>query len=444
VLPPRFLRHCDEQTVVGVRAVLEAIAAMPEPTASFARYGVIGAPLQAGRIAAAQTLSQVAKAGGIAVSPHIVPQCSLHALASAVSVALGNARAERSARAAAPRRSPKDCSRPCRSCAPPAATACGSCSPSGTRSRVLDDAGAPTNDPLCRAVAMAIGRTLPPTRRRHALTRRSRLAGTARSRRKPAGLGARHLRVGAWMCAAGGGAIASWVHECPWGAEIRISFPRAAWARGRRCGPSPGGRRPDGAAASSCVPTRDDAAVISGLGRIAARQLRSPTSPKACSPAVRECVEIDPAGAGARRGPPVRGARSMSILEPTGACRLAAGEFRRASAGSSSSAWRPLATRLQRRRLAEVPSPAADRHRARDRRRALKAWELDFLAGGKRVFAPQREETLVQRLARSARDRRPGRDVAAACASSGYAMALGRTWLDRAGSMPASWAAAIS
>jgi len=88
-LPSRFLRHCDEQTVVGMRAVLAAIAAYPEPRPSFADYGVVAAPCQAGRIATAQSLAMLRTAGGVAVSPHIVPQCSLHSLAGAVSVALG-------------------------------------------------------------------------------------------------------------------------------------------------------------------------------------------------------------------------------------------------------------------------------------------------------------------------------------------------------------------
>jgi len=88
-LPPRFLRHCDEQTVVGMRAVLAAIAAQPEPRPSFAEYGVVAAACQSGRIATAQSLAMLRTAGGVAVSPHIVPQCSLHSVAGAVSVALG-------------------------------------------------------------------------------------------------------------------------------------------------------------------------------------------------------------------------------------------------------------------------------------------------------------------------------------------------------------------
>jgi hypothetical protein len=88
-LSPRFLRHADEQTVVGVRAVLEAMAAHPAPRPSFADYGVVAAPCRAGRFATAQSLAQARVGGGVAVSPHVVPQCSLHSLAGAVSVAFG-------------------------------------------------------------------------------------------------------------------------------------------------------------------------------------------------------------------------------------------------------------------------------------------------------------------------------------------------------------------
>jgi len=59
----------------------------------------------------------------------------------------------------------------------------------------------------------------------------------------------------------------------------------------------------------------------------------------------------------------------------------------------------------------------------------LKAWEFDFLAGGDGVFAGHRQRTLVHRLADRLRLRGPAITVAAACASSGYAMALGRGWI---------------
>ena len=87
-LPPRFLRHADEHTVVGVHAVLAARATHPAMP-PVAGHAVVAAPCQAGRIAGGKTLAQMAVGGGVTVSPHIVPQCSLHSIAGAVSVALG-------------------------------------------------------------------------------------------------------------------------------------------------------------------------------------------------------------------------------------------------------------------------------------------------------------------------------------------------------------------
>ena len=60
----------------------------------------------------------------------------------------------------------------------------------------------------------------------------------------------------------------------------------------------------------------------------------------------------------------------------------------------------------------------------------LKRWEGDFLAGGTGVFEPHRERTIVHALAARTGIRGPAVTVAAACASSGYAMAMGRSWID--------------
>lgn len=60
----------------------------------------------------------------------------------------------------------------------------------------------------------------------------------------------------------------------------------------------------------------------------------------------------------------------------------------------------------------------------------LKMWELDFLAGGSQVFEPSRPDTLVHSIARMIRLGGPAVTVAAACASSGYAMGLGRSWIE--------------
>ncbi|MBL6713676.1 MAG: hypothetical protein ISQ07_09845 [Pirellulales bacterium] len=86
-LPKRFLRHADEQSVVAVRAVQQAVSA--QGGLDCRSHGVIAAPCQAGRIASSRTLSQYATGGGVTVSTHIVPQSSMHAVAAAVSVGLG-------------------------------------------------------------------------------------------------------------------------------------------------------------------------------------------------------------------------------------------------------------------------------------------------------------------------------------------------------------------
>lgn len=90
-LPPRFLRHADEHTVVGMHAVLMALSELPsaESIPPLSRHAVIAAPCQAGRIATAQALAGLDTSGPSAIKPHIVPQCSMHSVAGAVSVALG-------------------------------------------------------------------------------------------------------------------------------------------------------------------------------------------------------------------------------------------------------------------------------------------------------------------------------------------------------------------
>jgi hypothetical protein len=89
ILPPRFLRHCDEQTVVGLHAVLRGLAASGRPVEAFARHAVVAAPCHAGRFMAAKSLAGMRQGGAVMVSTHVVPQASLHSIAGAVSVGLG-------------------------------------------------------------------------------------------------------------------------------------------------------------------------------------------------------------------------------------------------------------------------------------------------------------------------------------------------------------------
>jgi hypothetical protein len=227
-LPPRFLRHADEHTVVGVHAVLEAIASCPERL-DLGRQAVVAAACQAGRLTAARTLAQLSAGGAVTVSPHIVPQCSLHSVAGAVSVALGmhgphlgvgggpDALAEGLFVAASLATGAGD----------PTCPAVWLVATEWDEEPTLDLAGEAEADPVCRALAVLIepmaaphdgGEDLP-LLSLDVRTPRISLRGGATAESSGGLLAfARALA----MCAEGG-ALAGWTVNCPWGAEIRIS-----------------------------------------------------------------------------------------------------------------------------------------------------------------------------------------------------------------------------
>jgi hypothetical protein len=227
-LPPRFLRHADEHTVVGLHAVLEALAA-GLPQADVSRHAVVAAACQPGRLAAARTLAQLPSGGAVTVSPHVVPQCSLHSVAGAVSVALGmhgphlgvgggpDALAEGLFAAAtlldhgAP-----DC------------TAAWLVATDWDEEPTLDLAGSPQADPVCRALAVqlvpAAAGTDPDGERQPGLTlgvRQSARPLAGPRLHDPAGGIVAFARALA-MCREGG-ALAAWTIACPWGGEIRVT-----------------------------------------------------------------------------------------------------------------------------------------------------------------------------------------------------------------------------
>jgi hypothetical protein len=244
-LPPRYLRHCDEQTVVGLRAVLAAIDAFPEPRPSFADYGVVAAPCQAGRIATAQSLAMLRTAGGVAVSPHIVPQCSLHSVAGAVSVALGmhgpnigvsgGQHAVSEGLFTSLSLLAADASLPgvwlviSGWSQEPSLDANGKPAPSFN--------GAAGAGPICRALAMAL------TADAHAAANAGpsrqltlHLPASVRVAR-PAALDRTAAdEILAFAQALDAGSAASWSHTCPWGSDIRLA-PRAAGTSGSQSPP---------------------------------------------------------------------------------------------------------------------------------------------------------------------------------------------------------------
>jgi hypothetical protein len=228
-LPPRFLRHCDEQTVVGLHAMLAAIAALPEPRPALESHAVVAAPCHAGRLVTARALVALRDGGPVTVSPHIVPQCSLHSIAGAVSVALGmhgphlgvgggvDALAEGLCAALTLAGDPAS-----------GAPLVWLVATEWDEEPVLDDAGTPLNDPVCRGLAVAIELAGGCRRNRDRPGSAVELSLRAAAG-QPAG-GARSVAAFAGaldMCRAGA-ALETWSLACPWGGEIRVQSRPAA------------------------------------------------------------------------------------------------------------------------------------------------------------------------------------------------------------------------
>lgn len=232
VLPPRFLRHADEHTVVGMHAVLAVLAA-GLPQGDLSRHAVVAAACQSGRLAAARTLAQLSSGGAATVSPHVVPQCSLHSVAGAVSVALGmrgphlgvgggpDALAEGLFSAAT-----------LLTHGDPGCTAAWLVATEWDEEPALDSAGIPEGDPVCRGLAIKLapaGHSDDGGERAPGLTLGLRLPARETGPRlhEPAGGLVAFARALA-MCREGG-ALAAWTTACPWGGEIHVSsLPLAA------------------------------------------------------------------------------------------------------------------------------------------------------------------------------------------------------------------------
>jgi hypothetical protein len=86
--PANFLKHSDEQTVVGFAAVLQAIRAFRLQDRSFRDWGVVAAPRFVGRLVGTGAMIKYEREGARSTSPHLIPHQSLHAVSGAISVAL--------------------------------------------------------------------------------------------------------------------------------------------------------------------------------------------------------------------------------------------------------------------------------------------------------------------------------------------------------------------
>ncbi len=86
--PPALLRHSDEQTVVGLAAVLRAIASGGLDPDGFGDWAVLVAPRFLGRAAFERAFPQFRDEGAWGVSPHLIPAHSLHSPSGTISQAL--------------------------------------------------------------------------------------------------------------------------------------------------------------------------------------------------------------------------------------------------------------------------------------------------------------------------------------------------------------------
>jgi hypothetical protein len=88
-IAPSMLRAADEQTIVGLAAVLEATPSLPQPH-DFSAWGVIAAPVHMGRAANHAALQRFREEGAWGISPNVIPQHSLHALSGVISQVLAS------------------------------------------------------------------------------------------------------------------------------------------------------------------------------------------------------------------------------------------------------------------------------------------------------------------------------------------------------------------
>lgn len=235
--PARFLRHADEHTVVAFRAVQEALAGAPALAAARRGHGVVGAPCAAGRPWSARTLVQLRDAGPVTVSPHVVPHCSLHSIAAAVSVGLGM-HGPSIGVGGGPEALAEGCLAALSLLAERGVDACWLVATAWDTEPLLDDRGELPPDAVCRAVAVALdpaaagstrlvlrGAAAPPI----AAPARAETGGEALARLAAALDPARRLDAPR----NGGCDGCLWSVHLPWGGVVGIDHDVQA-ARGRR------------------------------------------------------------------------------------------------------------------------------------------------------------------------------------------------------------------
>jgi hypothetical protein len=90
--PGHFLKYADEHTIVAIAAVDRAIRHHELDPRTLNDWAIIAAPRWMGRLAGVAALQRFARGGGPALSPHLIPQHSLHSVSGALSILLASRR----------------------------------------------------------------------------------------------------------------------------------------------------------------------------------------------------------------------------------------------------------------------------------------------------------------------------------------------------------------
>jgi hypothetical protein len=88
--PGHFLKHSDEQTVLAVAAVDRLVQSLGGDAARLRNWPIVAAPQFIGRLGGTTMLLRFARSGAPSISPHLIPQHSLHSISGALSILLGS------------------------------------------------------------------------------------------------------------------------------------------------------------------------------------------------------------------------------------------------------------------------------------------------------------------------------------------------------------------
>lgn len=84
-LPPAALKNADEQTIAALAAVLQARSTFGLGEEDMSQWSVLAAPVYLGRSTTHAAIQRFRQEGAWGVSPHLIPQFSLHAVPGTIS-----------------------------------------------------------------------------------------------------------------------------------------------------------------------------------------------------------------------------------------------------------------------------------------------------------------------------------------------------------------------